>query len=65
MLLVEGVAAAGDSELASEVARRFCGMLNKSGMAENFDALTGQGLRDKAFTWTSSVFLILGHEYTT
>lgn len=65
MLLVEGVAAAGDIELASEVARRFCEMLNKSGMAENFDALTGQGLRDRAFTWTSSVFLILGHEYTT
>lgn len=65
MLLVEGVAAAGDIELASEVARRFCSMLNKSGMAENFDALTGQGLRDRAFTWTSSVFLILGHEYTT
>ncbi|WP_440961406.1 amylo-alpha-1,6-glucosidase [Paenibacillus nitricinens] len=65
MLLVEGVAAAGDIELANEVARRFCNMLNKSGMAENFDALTGQGLRDRAFTWTSSVFLILGHEYTT
>ncbi|HBS44624.1 MAG TPA: hypothetical protein DEA91_09540, partial [Paenibacillus sp.] len=53
MLLVEGVAAAGDVELASEVARRFCNMLNKSGMAENFDALTGQGLRDSAFTRTS------------
>ncbi|OZB94436.1 amylo-alpha-1,6-glucosidase [Paenibacillus sp. XY044] len=63
MLLVEGVAAAGDTELAREVAQRFCRMLNKSGMAENFDALTGEGLRDRAFTWTSSVFLILGHEY--
>lgn len=65
MLLVEGVAAAGDRELAAEVARRFCAMLDRSGMAENFDALTGQGLRDRAFTWTSSVFLILGSEYAT
>ncbi|BFH60682.1 amylo-alpha-1,6-glucosidase [Paenibacillus azoreducens] len=65
MLLVEGAAAAGDLELAREVSRRFCSMLNRSGMAENFDALTGEGLRDRAFTWTSSVFLILGHEYTT
>lgn len=65
MLLVEGVAAAGDRELAEEVARRFCTMLSRSGMAENFDAITGQGLRDRAFTWTSSVFLILGNEYTT
>jgi len=23
---------------------------------ENFDALTGDGLRDKAYTWTASVF---------
>ncbi|CAM4000236.1 hypothetical protein L1N85_14505 [Paenibacillus alkaliterrae] len=65
MLLVEGVAAAGDQELAKQVARRFCTMLDRSGMAENFDALTGEGLRDRAFTWTSSVFLILGNEYTT
>ncbi|MCJ8014672.1 hypothetical protein MUG84_23595 [Paenibacillus sp. KQZ6P-2] len=65
MLLVEGASAAGDMELAQEVSRRFCSMLSRSGMAENFDALTGEGLRDRAFTWTSSVFLILGHEYTT
>lgn len=65
MLLIEGAAAAGDRELAEEVARRFCAMLDRSGMAENFDAITGQGLRDRAFTWTSSVFLILGYEYTT
>lgn len=65
MLLVEGVAAAGERELAAEVAQRFCAMLDRSGMAENFDAVTGQGLRDRAFTWTSSVFLILGNEYTT
>ncbi|WP_413374165.1 amylo-alpha-1,6-glucosidase [Paenibacillus taichungensis] len=64
MLLVEGVAAAGDLELAREVSHRFCCMLSRSGMAENFDALTGEGLRDRAFTWTSSVFLVLGHEYT-
>lgn len=64
MLLVEGVAAAGDKELAMEIAQRYCRMVSLSGMAENFDALTGAGLRDRAFTWTSSVFLILGHEYT-
>ncbi|MGG3283263.1 amylo-alpha-1,6-glucosidase [Paenibacillus solani] len=64
MLLVEGVAAAGDMELAKEIAEKYCRMVSRSGMAENFDALTGAGLRDRAFTWTSSVFLILGHEYT-
>ncbi|WP_123043437.1 amylo-alpha-1,6-glucosidase [Cohnella candidum] len=64
MLLVEGAAAAGDMELAREAAARFCAMASRSGMAENFDALTGEGLRDRAFTWTSSVFLILANEYT-
>lgn len=38
-------------------------MANENGMAENFHAQTGQGSRDLAFTWTSSVFLILANEY--
>jgi hypothetical protein len=37
-------------------------MANHSGMAENYHALTGESLRDPAFTWTSSVFLLLAHE---
>ena len=28
-------------------------------MAENFDALAGAGLRDRAFAWTSAVYLII------
>lgn len=61
LLVVDGLLSAGEKELALEIARRFCKMATKSGMAENFNALTGEGLRDPAFTWTSSVFLILGH----
>ncbi|WP_059173433.1 amylo-alpha-1,6-glucosidase [Bacillus sp. FJAT-27445] len=61
MLVVDGLLSAGEKELALEIARRFCRMASKSGMAENYDALTGAGLRDPAFTWTSSVFLMLGH----
>ena len=26
------------------------------------DALTGEGLRDRAYTWTASVFLVLAAE---
>ena len=62
MLIVEGLAAMGEVELASKISRKFCDMAARSGMAENFDALTGQGLRDLAYTWTSSVFLLLGNE---
>jgi len=63
MIIVEGLAAAGEKAFAREVARRFCDTVVGSGMAENFDALTGEGLRDRACTWTSSVFLILANEY--
>jgi hypothetical protein len=63
MIIVDGLAAAGEVAFARELARRFCDMAARSGMAENFDAVTGEGLRDRAYTWTSSVFLILAHEY--
>jgi putative isomerase len=60
MLLVDGLISSGKKEVALEIAKKFCTMAAKSGMAENYNALTGEGLRDPAFTWTSSVFLILG-----
>lgn len=63
LLIVEGLAACGELDLARDIARRFCDMAARSGFAENFDALTGAGLRDRAYTWTASVFLVLGHEY--
>ena len=63
MIMVEGLAACGAHELARKISRQFCDMAALNGMAENYDALTGVGLRDKAYTWTSSVFLILAHEY--
>ncbi len=34
-----------------------------SGFAENFNAVTGDPLRDPAYTWTSSVFLTLAREF--
>ncbi|MDK8183201.1 trehalase family glycosidase [Paenibacillus sp. UMB4589-SE434] len=65
MLLVDGLVRAGERGLAQTAADRFCRMAEKSGMAENFNAMTGEGLRDRAFTWTSSVYLMLAHEYIT
>jgi putative isomerase len=63
LILVDALTTAGEADLAREVARRFCDLAAASGMAENFDALTGQGLRDPAYTWTASVFLILASQY--
>ncbi|HET8711948.1 MAG TPA: trehalase family glycosidase, partial [Spongiibacteraceae bacterium] len=58
-LIVEGLRSIGEAVFADEIARRFCRTVARSGMAENFDAITGAGLRDRAHTWTVSVFLLL------
>jgi glycogen debranching enzyme len=63
LLIADGLAACGEKALARTIARRFCDLCAAGGMAENFDALSGAGLRDRAYTWTASVFLILGHDY--
>jgi glycogen debranching enzyme len=63
MLFVDGLARAGATDLACDLAHRFCRMAARAGMAENYDAITGEGLRDRAYTWTASVFTILAHEY--
>jgi glycogen debranching enzyme len=62
MIIVAGLDAVGEKALARDLRRKFCEMAARSGMAENFDAVTGEGLRDPAYTWTSSVFLIFAHE---
>ncbi len=63
LLILDGLERCGETELARSTARRFVKMAEKSGFAENFDALTGEGLRDRAYTWTSSVWLILALAY--
>ncbi|MCV2356346.1 hypothetical protein LNV09_19575 [Paucibacter sp. B2R-40] len=61
LLFVDAMDRCGRADLGDELARRFTAMAARSGMAENYDAQSGAGLRDPAFTWTSSVFLLLGH----
>lgn len=61
MLIMAGLQACGENELAQSIAEKYCRMANQYGMAENYNALTGEGLRDPAFTWTSSVFLVAGN----
>ncbi|MCC5844458.1 MAG: hypothetical protein JJU05_09420 [Verrucomicrobia bacterium] len=58
-LIVDGLRRSGETALADDIANRFLRMCAASGFSENFDALTGAPLRDKAYTWTSSVFLLL------
>lgn len=49
----------GFETLADDVSSRFRSLCEHSGFAENFDALTGAGQRERAYTWTASAYLIL------
>ena len=62
LLLCDGLRACGRPDLARRAAERFCRMCARSGFAENYDALSGEGLRDRAYTWTAAVFLLLASE---
>lgn len=63
MLVAEGLDASGEHAMARKVREDFCKMAQQNnGMYENFDALTGEGLRDAAYTWSSSVYLIFAHQ---
>jgi putative isomerase len=62
MMLTEDLETVGEKTFARDLQTKFCEMVAQSGMAENFDPVTGAGLRHPAYTWTSSVFLIFAHE---
>lgn len=61
-LLVEALRDCGEMEFSHLLAERFCNMVHQYGFAENFNAQTGEGLRDRSFSWTAAVFLWLGHQ---
>lgn len=59
-LIVDGLIACGEMELAHLIAERFCNLcLREPGFWENYDALTGKGLRCPGYSWTAAVFLLL------
>lgn len=59
-LIVDGLHRGGYEILAKKIARSFCEMAEKKaeGQYENFDAVTGKGLRAPGYTWTSSVYML-------
>ena len=59
VLLTDGLTRAGATDLAKAAAAGFRRACALSGFAENFDAGTGAGLRDRAYTWTAAGYLIL------
>ena len=62
VLIEDGLRRAGHTRLADEISWRFRRLCETSGFAENFDAETGAGQRDLAYTWTASAYLILARD---
>ena len=63
VLVEDGLRRAGHHRLADDVSARFRALCEAHGFAENFDALTGTGLRDRAYTWTASSYLLLAEAH--
>ncbi|WP_217241135.1 amylo-alpha-1,6-glucosidase [Streptomyces sp. AC555_RSS877] len=63
VLIEDGLRRAGHHRLADDVSARFRALCETHGFAENFDALTGIGLRDRAYTWTASSYLLLARDH--
>ena len=64
-LIADGLFRGGETELAKEIAFRFCKTVanNKDGIYENYDALTGKGYCDPAYTWTASAFVRFAEDF--
>ncbi|NEC88523.1 amylo-alpha-1,6-glucosidase [Streptomyces sp. SID12501] len=63
VLIEDGLRRAGHERLADEISARFRALCETSGFAENFDALNGEGLRDRAYTWTAGSYLLLARDH--
>ncbi|MER6533485.1 trehalase family glycosidase [Streptomyces sp900105755] len=63
VLIEDGLRRAGHHRLADEISARFRALCETHGFAENFDALAGTGLRDRAYTWTASSYLLLAEAH--
>jgi glycogen debranching enzyme len=59
VLIEDGLRRSGHVDAADTISRRFRLLCERSGFAENFDAISGAGLRDRAYTWTASAYLLL------
>ncbi|MGW0476368.1 amylo-alpha-1,6-glucosidase [Streptomyces coeruleorubidus] len=63
VLIEDGLRRAGHDRLADDISARFRALCETHGFAENFDALTGTGLRDRAYTWTAASYLLLAEAH--
>lgn len=56
LLIESGLRSAGYMVEANTIRERFISLCENSDFAENYDAISGEGLRDRSYTWTASAF---------
>lgn len=61
-LMIDALFRSKENDLAREIGSRFLHLVETSGFAENYDAITGAPLRDRAFAWTASTYLMLARD---
>jgi len=54
--IAHGCRRAGEEDLAAQIERGYCAMLEDQGFFECFDAEAGKGLRELAYSWTANVY---------
>jgi glycogen debranching enzyme len=60
LLICDGLIESGHSDLAKQIAERFCATCSKDAVFwENYDAKTGAGQYDSGMTWSAADFLLL------
>jgi len=62
LLMVDALDRSGATSLSREIGQRYLSLVERGGFPENFDALTGEPLCDRGFSWTASVYLVLLRE---
>ncbi len=56
LLLYEALDTCGFKKEAQDIRGKFLKLVNLSGFAENYNALTGEGYNDFHFSWTASIY---------
>ena len=63
LMILEGLRACHEEELAKAEAAKYISLVQEKGLAENYDALTGESIGPNIFTWTASAYLIILKEF--
>ncbi|MBQ8306370.1 MAG: glycogen debranching protein [Blautia sp.] len=63
LMILEGLCRSGEKEFAAEQAKKYVNLVQEKGLAENYDAMTGNPIGPNIYTWTASAYLVILHDF--